>query len=238
MTLRAMEDFDIQTLSAYLHLTPEQVRKMAERGKLPGRRIGGQWRFSRAEIHTWFENRIGASDEKELVAVEKVFEIQATKETVEEFHIPDLLRLENIFSPLLAKTKIKVITKICDMVAETGALWEPDKMAEAIHSREALHPTALENGVALLHPRRPMSQAMGEPFLGLGVTTSGIPFGGPRGCLTDIFFLIGSTDEAVHLRVLARLSRLIQQPDVLNQIRDAQGPAEVHAVIVAADEEL
>ena len=110
---RTMEDFDIQTLSAYLHLTPEQVRKMAERGKLPGRRIGGQWRFSRAEIHTWFENRIGASDEKELVAVEKVFEIQARKETVDEFHIPDLLRLENIFSPLLAKTKIKVITKIC-----------------------------------------------------------------------------------------------------------------------------
>jgi len=94
-----MEDFDIQTLSAYLHLTPDQVRKMAERGKLPGRRIGGQWRFSRAEIHTWFENRIGVSDEKELVAVEKVFEIQATKETVEDFHIPDLLRLENIFSP-------------------------------------------------------------------------------------------------------------------------------------------
>ena len=79
---------------------------------------------------------------------------------------------------------------------------------------------------------------MGEPFLGLGVTTSGIPFGGPRGVLTDIFFLIGSTDEAVHLRVLARLSRLIQQPEVLDRIRDAQGPAEVHAVIVAADEEL
>ncbi len=238
MTLAAMEDFDIQSLSAYLHLTPEQVRKMAERGRLPGRRIGGQWRFSRPEIHTWFENRIGASDEKELVAVEKVLDIQAQKQTVDDFHIPDLLQQQNIFSPLLAKTKIKVITKICDMVAQTGALWEPDKMAEAIHSREELHPTALENGVALLHPRRPMSQAMGEPFLGLGVTTNGIPFGGPRGCLTDIFFLIGSTDEAVHLRVLARLSRLIQQPEVLTQIREANGPAEIHAVIRVADEDL
>ena len=233
-----MEDFDVQSLSAYLHLTPEQVRKMAERGKLPGRRIGGQWRFARPEIHTWFENRIGASDEKELVAVEKVFEIQASKESVDDFHIPDLLRTENIFAPLLAKTKSKVIAKICDMVAQTGALWDPDKMVEAIHTREELHTTALESGVALLHPRRPMPQAMGEPFLGLGVTSSGIPFGGPRGCLTDIFFLIGSTDEAVHLRVLARISRLIQQPEVLEKIRDAQGPADVHAVIAAADEEL
>ena len=231
-----MEDFDIQSLSAYLHLTPEQVKKMAERGRLPGRRIGGQWRFSQAEIHTWFEDRIGASDEKELVEVERVFKIQAQKTTVDSFHIPDLLQLENVFAPLLARTKSKVITKLCDHVSASGALWEPDKMAEAITRREELHPTALENGVALLHPRRPMPSAMGEPFLGLGVTTNGIPFGGPRGCLTDIFFLIGSTDEAVHLRVLARLSRLIQIPDVLTQIRGAEGASEIHRVISDADE--
>jgi len=42
--------------------TPDQVKKMAERNKLPGRRIGGQWRFSQPEIHQWFEERIGASD--------------------------------------------------------------------------------------------------------------------------------------------------------------------------------
>ncbi len=233
-----MEDFDIQTLSAYLHLTPEQVRKMAERDKLPGRRIGGQWRFSRPEIHNWFEDRIGASDQRELEEVEKVFAIQNRKQTVEDFHIPDLLAVENIFSPLLAKTKGKVITRICSMVAQTGALWEPEKMAEAIHNREDLHPTALENGVALLHPRRPMPQAMGEPFLGLGVTTSGIPFGGPRGCLTDIFFLIGSTDEAVHLRVLARISRLIQHPELLAEMRAAEGPAAIHALIADADQDL
>lgn len=230
-----MEDFNLNSLSAYLHLNPEQVKKMAERGKLPGRRIGGQWRFSKPEIHNWFEDRIGVSDEKELVEVEKVFEIQSQKETIETFHIPDLLQVQNIFSPLLAKTKTKVITKLCDLVAQTGALWEPEKMAEAIHSREELHPTALENGVALLHPRRPMPQAMGEPFLGLGITTSGIPFGGPRGCLTDIFFLIGSTDEAVHLRVLARLSRLIQQPEILSGIRSADGPAAIHDVISEED---
>lgn len=233
-----MEDFDISSLAAYLHLTPEQVRKMAERERLPGRRIGGQWRFSQAEIHNWFEQRIGASDESELVQVEKVLEIQSRKQPVEEFTIPDLLKPENVFFPLLAKTKIKVITKICDLVAQSGTLWEPDKMAEAIHNREELHPTALENGVALLHPRRPMPNAMGEPFLGLGVTTNGIPFGGPRGCLTDIFFLIGSTDEALHLRVLARLSRLLQQEDMLESIREASSPHEIWNAIADADHAL
>ena len=233
-----MEDFDINSLSAYLHLKPEQIKKMAERGKLPGRKIGGQWRFSQPEIHQWFEDRIGLSDEKELVEVEKVFEIQSQKQLVEDFHIPDLLSVENIAIPLLARTKPKVIAKVCDLAAASGALWDPEKMSEAITNRERLHPTALGNGVALLHPRRPMPNAMGEPFLALGVTASGIPFGGPRGCLTDLFFLIGSINEAVHLRVLARLSRLIQLPETLDDIRQQTSPAGVWEVIEAADDQL
>ena len=230
-----MEDFDINSLSAYLHLNPDQVKKMAERDKLPGRRIGGQWRFSRPEIHQWFEERIGVSDEKELVEVERVFEIQSQKRSVDEFHIPDLLSVSNIAMPLLARTKTKVISKVCELAAASGTLWEPEKMAEAIANREQLHPTALGNGVALLHPRRPMPNAMAEAFIALGVTHSGIPFGGPRGVLTDIFFLIGSTDEAVHLRVLARLSRVIQMPETLGQIRAQTSPQGVWDVMLSAD---
>ena len=52
-------DFDIDSLATYLHLTPAKVTRMADRGKLPGRKVGGQWRFSEAEIHHWLEQRIG-----------------------------------------------------------------------------------------------------------------------------------------------------------------------------------
>src|SRR5690606_12943820 len=60
-SVMAEEDFNIETLADYLHLEANQVSRLAERGKLPGRRIGGAWRFSRAEIHHWLENRIGLS---------------------------------------------------------------------------------------------------------------------------------------------------------------------------------
>ncbi|MEX2187210.1 MAG: helix-turn-helix domain-containing protein, partial [Pirellulales bacterium] len=51
----ADEDFDVDRLAAYLHRMPADVAKLAERGKLPGRRVGGAWRFSAAEIHHWME---------------------------------------------------------------------------------------------------------------------------------------------------------------------------------------
>ena len=65
-------DFTIETLAAHLHLTPQQVSRLADRDKLPGRKVGGCWRFSRADIHHWFEQRIGVSDEDRLVHVEGV----------------------------------------------------------------------------------------------------------------------------------------------------------------------
>ena len=211
---------------------------MAERGRVPGKKVAGQWKFFREEIHHWFEDRIGVSNEQELVQVEKVLEIQSQKQIVDEFHIPDLLSLEYVFAPFMAKTKPKVIQSLCDNIAATGVLWDPDRMAEAIRKREDLHPTALENGVAMLHPRRPMPKIIGDAFIGLGITSSGIAFGGPRGCLTDIFFLLGSTDEAVHLRVLARLSRLIREEGFLESLRNSESSAAAHQAIVDYDEKL
>jgi excisionase family DNA binding protein len=53
------DDFDIASLARYLHLTPAQVIRLAEREELPGRRIAGQWRFSSQEVHHWLEQRLG-----------------------------------------------------------------------------------------------------------------------------------------------------------------------------------
>jgi PTS system nitrogen regulatory IIA component len=232
------EDFDLMSLADFLHLQPDQVRRMTDRGRLPGRRVGGEWRYSRAEIHQWFENKIGASDERELDEVDRVLDLQDQKRTAEPFEIGQLLQPDCIFVPLNAKTKRSVIDKICEQTALTGRLWEPDKMADALRSREELHPTALENGVALLHPRRPIPGIMGEPFLALGITYNGIPFGGPRGALTDIFFLIGSMNEAMHLRLLSRISRLIQQDEFLEELREAQSPESAWKSITEFDHNL
>lgn len=229
-------DFDIDSLAAYLHLTPSQVSRMADRGKLPGRKIGGEWRFSPAEIHHWLEERIGASDEEELAEVENVLDRAGPADEV--ISLADQLRPEAIAVPLKARTPTSVITAMVNLAAGTGFLWDPDKMAEAVRDREQLHPTALENGVALLHPRRPMASILAEPFVALGVTPSGIPFGQRSGVLTDIFFLICSTTDRGHLRTLARLSRLIADADCLAAIRAAAGAVELHDVVAEYERKL
>lgn len=227
------EDFDIDSLAAYLHLTPQQVTRLADRGKLPGRKIAGRWRFAPADVHHWLEERIGLSDEGELVEVEGVLERSAGRQ-VEEIRISEVLPLEAIAVPLQARTRNSVITRMVELAAGTGWLWDPVKMVEAIRSREEMQPTALENGVALMHPRRPMARILSHPFLALGCTVTGIPFGAGAP-MTDVFFLVCSTDDRGHLRTLARLSRVLASPGFLDALRDAADPAAAHQLIVDAE---
>jgi PTS system nitrogen regulatory IIA component len=231
------EDFDLDSLAAYLHLTPPQVARLADRGKLPGRKVGGQWRFSQAEIHHWLENRIGLSDEEELVEMESVLQRSAPADEQADISISELLPLEAIAVPLPARTRDSVIRSMVELAAGTGLLWDPQKMAEAVRSREEMHPTAMEGGVALLHPRRPMAAILGEPFLALAVTASGIPFGAGMP-LTDVFFLICSVEDRGHLRILARLSRLLALPGFLDSLRAASDASAARQLIIQAEENL
>lgn len=230
-------DFDIDTLAAYLHLAPAQVCKLADRGKLPGRKVAGQWRFSQAEIHHWLESRIGLSDEADLIHVEGVLQRAAGAAQQADISIAELLPQDAIAVPLLARTRNSVITSMVDLAANTGWLWDPKAMTEAVRVREDMHPTALENGVALLHPRRPMAKILAQPFLALGRTDSGIPFGAGVP-LTDVFFLICSTEDRGHLRVLARLSRVLTVPGFLDGLRYAPDAAAAHEWIAEREKRL
>ena len=91
------EDYDELSLATFLHLTLDQVRKRANRGKLPGRRVGNQWRFSQAEIHEWFEQRIGVSDQQELGQVERMLNNDPRDQSAEAITVEDLLAIDNVY---------------------------------------------------------------------------------------------------------------------------------------------
>ncbi|WP_153556140.1 PTS sugar transporter subunit IIA [Roseimaritima sediminicola] len=231
-----MDDFDVGHLAAFLRLTPDQVIKLAERGKLPGRRVQNEWRFSEAEIHHYMEQRIGRSDEEQLGDVEEMlWETKTVQEPIGR--IVDLCPLEAIAVPLNARTRGSVIRSMADLAATTGLLWDAPAMAEAVRQREELHPTALDCGVALLHPRRPQTSILAQSLMAVGVCPAPIPFS-DRGHLTDVFFLLCSYDDRAHLKILARLSRLLSGGEMVTNIREAGSPAEVREALERAETEL
>jgi PTS system nitrogen regulatory IIA component len=228
------EDFDIAALAAYLHMMPAQISRLADRGKLPGRRVAGQWRFSPPEITHWLEQRIGLSDDEELAAMEATLE-RSDRAAPGDVDLAALLHLDSVAVPLLSRTRTSVIGSMCQLAAASGLLWDAEKMAAALAAREEMASTALDVGVALLHPRRPQSSILAQALIALGVTSQGIPFGAPGGGLTDVFFLIAATSDHEHLRILARLSRIIGDPAWLANLRNADDPRSARELVLSRD---
>lgn len=47
----------IRQLSRYLQITPSTLYKLVEAGRLPGKKVGRQWRFHRDVIDDWLAQR-------------------------------------------------------------------------------------------------------------------------------------------------------------------------------------
>ncbi len=228
-------NLNLEEAADYLHLSPQQALRLAERGHLPARRLGGQWRFNEAELHHWLEERLGLGDEEALTHVEAVA-AKASPDSAET--LAELIPLEAVAVPLDARTKSSLINDIVQLAANTGLLWDPEKMKEAVLARENLHSTALDIGVALLHPRRPMATILAQPFVALVRTHQPLPFGDGKGRLTDIFFLICSVTDAGHLRTLSRLTRLLNDSTFLTDLRAAESSRAALDAVLAAEERL
>lgn len=50
----------IEELSGYLKLSRSKLYQMAQKGELPGSKIGTQWRFDRDRIDAWMNEKMSA----------------------------------------------------------------------------------------------------------------------------------------------------------------------------------
>jgi PTS system nitrogen regulatory IIA component len=228
------EMMDLDQLARYLQRDVREVSKMASRGYLPGHKVSGQWRFARAEINQWIETQMHAYTEQELAALEHGGNPIPDQDPL----VSTLLAETCMAVPLAASTRASVLKELVQLAEQSWQLYDPVAVLQAIRQREEMCSTALESGVAIPHPRRPLPAALGESVLAYGRTASGIPFGSGQGVLTDIFFLVLCRDDRTHLRVLARLSRLLLRPGFIEELRGAETAADTWQVIDASERDL
>ncbi|MSR60287.1 MAG: helix-turn-helix domain-containing protein [Planctomycetaceae bacterium] len=229
------EFLSLDELALQLGRDRRDLEKLVARGRIPGHRLEGGWRFHPAEIRYWLEQEMRGYSSDELAAVE---ESQHSVEFAAAAPLAGLLTPELVEVPLEARTKRSVLESLLEVAGRTWQIWEPAALLEAIQEREAVHSTGFENGVAIPHPRNPLPQALGSSLVAYGRTLSGIPFGAPKRALSDVFFLVLCRDSTTHLSVLARLGRLLQGPGFLDELRAAADPQASYRVICDADARL
>lgn len=227
--------YTIDELTRQLGQERRAVEKKVSRGHIPGRRVSGEWRFNKAEITHWLEREIPQFDHKDLAVLERSqhsIEITTASPVAALLH-PDLVEV-----PLDAGTRPSVLKKLVEVAGRTWQVFDSAAVLQAVRQREESGSTSFAGGVAIPHPTSRLPEVVGESLIAFGRTMSGIPFGGARRELTDMFFLVLARDANTHLKILARLGRLFLEEGFLDDLRTADSSSAAYSVIIEADARL
>ena len=92
-----------------------------------------------------------------------------------------------------------------------------------------------KGGVAFLHTRAKDKGKIARPFMIVGRSWEGIPFGAADGNPTYLFFLLGLKYDKLHLPILGRLARSLRNPATIAKLRSLSSPDQVRALLLKED---
>jgi len=152
--------------------------------------------------------------------------------------IETFLKPENIRMQLKSKDKESVLEELVDILVESGYVLNKEKVLNAVIAREKLCSTGFEKGVAIPHPRQGDASAVKQLIAAIGISQEGIDFDSLDGEPVKIFVLLCAPNDQEHLRALARLARILKNPELREAILKAKTPEEIIQILVEEERKI
>jgi PTS system nitrogen regulatory IIA component len=205
------------------------VRNWVSEDNLPCEVIDDRYRFNRAEILEWATIR-------KLDVSPSIFEC-ANGKTSPEGSLGAALERGGIAYGVKAPHKRALLRAIVDRLP-LPEKFDRDVLWDLFLAREALGSTALEGGIAVPHPRRPVVLDVERPLVHLCFLTDPLDFQASDGKWVDTLFAMIAPTVHEHLRLLARLASVLKDPGVRRTLSERASPRDILAAVSAAERAL
>lgn len=219
----------IKQLADMLRQDARDLEKMASRGYLPARRVGGEWTFATAEIHEWLEKRLPDYSDDELSRLD------SSHAPSNDLLVCSMLAQDSIELDLHARTRTSMLHEMVKIAERSWQIWDPQALLASLREREQRSTTAVANGVAFPHPARRLPDALGESVVAFARMAEPLNLGAADNLPTDLVFMVACRNDATHLQVLARLSRLIMREELMDALRIATSPRAIWDLLAEAE---
>lgn len=149
--------------------------------------------------------------------------------TITRFLTPD-----DIIPDLVSGTKEEVLAELAARVESRQSEIGRAELLKILLERERLGSTGIGDGVAIPHGKVKNAK---ELMLVFGRSLTGVDFNSLDGRPAQLFFLLVAPDQAVgeHLKMLARISRILKDPTTRKKLLNAPDAAIVYNVIKEQD---
>ncbi len=148
--------------------------------------------------------------------------------------ITEILAPEMVLPDLERDSKDQVLKELAQGFHSRYPQIELDELAAVLSERERLGSTAIGDGIAIPHGKlRGVSKIIGA----FSRHRAGVDFDSLDGNPTHIFFVLVAPEDSasLHLKALARVSRLLKDDGFRSRLMNAADPAEIYRLIKEED---
>lgn len=151
--------------------------------------------------------------------------------------IVDLLQPAAIAADIEATGKNEALAELTDVMMKVANGLDRDEVIRVLQERERLGSTGIGEGVAIPHGKL---KDIKKLLISFGRSRRGVDFDSMDGKPAHLFFLLIAPEESVgiHLKTLARISKLLKNPAVRRRLLDAAGSEEIYRIISEEEEKL
>jgi PTS system nitrogen regulatory IIA component len=148
--------------------------------------------------------------------------------------VVDFLRPELIIPELHGGSKGDVLAEMSRNLSRTQDGIDADALRRVLEEREMLASTAIGDGIAIPHGKL---DTVGNLVGSLGRSSMGLEFDSIDGKPTHLVFMLvaPASSTGIHLKALARLSRLFRDALFRQRLIDAPDAAGMYRVITEED---
>ena len=141
-----------------------------------------------------------------------------------------------IKAPLDSTDKTAAITELVDVIVASQPGVNRDALLSAVLERESQRSTGIGKGFAIPHAK---TDAVGKLLIALGRCAAPIEFQAVDGKPVDLIALLASPVQAtsLHIQSLAKLTRLVNNPQTIDRLKSAESAEALYQVIVDNDGE-
>jgi len=151
--------------------------------------------------------------------------------------IAELLAPAAVVAQMKATGKNAALEELAEAITRAHAGLDRDAILRVLHERERLGSTGIGDGVAIPHGKL---KNVDQLLLSFGRSRGGVEFDSMDGKPAHLFFLLLASEDSVgiHLKTLARISKLLKNPAIRDALLAADDSADLYRIITEEDSKL
>lgn len=211
------EIMTIEEVAAYIRVSERTVYDWAQKGELPGGKLGTTWRFKREDVENWVNSRL------------------SSKSTSGGGVTSGTVLSEDRILLLDVADKKTVLMRLVDLLAATPFVKNRDALLKGILAREELMSTGIGFGIGVPHVR---IDSVSDLVMAVAVCKQPIAdYSSLDGDPVQIVCMLAarSDQHTKYIRTLSSISSRLKDPAIREKIIETDDPSFIYKLLIESD---